>query len=360
MQNFNFRMLTLAREVRGLTQTQLSKITKTDQGNLSKIEKGLVKPTEDVISKYSIALKFPIDFFSLEGNKTLISDFFYRKRMSMPVKEKIKIEGEIDILRLIYEKLLKSIEIPEPKFPSARVSSNFTSSDIALLAREFYKIPKGPVRNIVSTLEKNGIAIIFLNVPSNKFDGMTVYTDTNYPIIVLNKNMPNYRKRFTIAHELGHQIMHLPHRYSFEMYERISQDPSALEKEADTFASEFLMPEKDCYMELNNLRYNDLSQLKLYWHLSKKAIIYKAKYINAIDEDKYKYLLIELSRRGERIEEDFDVPLEDPKLIKQIFDAYRNQLNYSFKELSSYLCISESDLSNVINENSGSKLKIAL
>ena len=62
--------------------------------------------------------------------------------------------------------------------------------------------------------------------------------------------MPNDRKRFTICHEWGHQIMHLPYRYDFEMYQRLKSDPDALEKEADVFAAEFLMPENDVEMIL--------------------------------------------------------------------------------------------------------------
>ena len=361
MPEFNYRMLTLAREVRGLTQSELSKLTQTDQGYLSKVEKGLIKmPTTDLLDKYAIALNFPIDFFFQEGNKTLISDFFYRKRISIPVKAKTKIEAEIDLMRLIYQKLLKSVEIPEPRFPAVTVNSNFTALDAAIIAREFYRIPKGAIVNIVSTLEKNGVAIILLNSRNDKFDGMTVYTDSNHPVIVLNKNMPNDRKRFTIAHELGHQIMHLPHRYDFEMYDRLSSDPNALEKEADAFAAEFLMPKRDIFPELNNLKYNDLAQLKLYWHVSKKALIYRAKTLNCIDEYKYKNLLIELSRRGERIKEDFDVFLEEPKLFRQIFDAYKGHLKYSLTDLSLYLTISENEITKIMNENNGSKLRIAI
>lgn len=360
MTPFNYRMLTLAREARGYTQLELAKRSVTDQGYLSKVEKGLLKPTDDILEKYSSALDFPLSFFSQEGNKTVISDFFYRKRISIPVKEKTMIEAQIDLMRLLYEKLLKSVEIPEPKFPSVSVSGNFTPKDAAIVARQFYKIPKGAIKNITTILEKNGIGIIFINSTSDKFDGMTVYTDSNYPIIVLNKNMPNDRKRFTIAHELGHQIMHMPHLYTFELYERLNSDPNALEKEADSFASEFLMPEKECFSELLNLRYNDLGQLKLYWHVSKKAIIYRAKTIKAIGEDRYRNLLIELSRRGERVKEDFEVFLDEPKLMRQILEAYRTELKYSQKELSNYLSISDKDLVKIINENNGSKLRIAV
>ena len=45
-------MITIAREVRGMTQMQLSaSIPKLSQGNLSKMEKGIIGVTEEVIQK---------------------------------------------------------------------------------------------------------------------------------------------------------------------------------------------------------------------------------------------------------------------------------------------------------------------
>ncbi len=358
--NYNFRLLTLAREARGITQTDLAKSTNTDQGNLSKIEQGLIHPTEELITKYANELNFPESFFYQAENKTPISDFFYRKRVSLPAKDKIRLEAQIDLLRMIYEKLLKSVEIPLAKLPSSTLSKNFLSADAAILAREFYRVSRGPIKELVSLIEKNGIALIFIDVKSDKFDGMTVYTDSNYPLIILNKNMSNDRKRFTIAHELGHQILHLPYRFDIDLYERIATNANALEMEADAFASEFLLPSTECRVELYDLNYHKLSDLKLYWKVSKRALVYKAKTLGCIDERKYKNLMIELSRRGERTTESFDVELDEPKLFGQILRVYKTELNYSQKELSDYLCISETDLTRVTNLASSSKLKIAI
>ena len=99
MEPYNFKMLTLAREARGLTQTELAKRTKTDQGNLSKIEQGILKPNKEIIEKYADALGFPESFFYQQENRTPISDFFYRKRLSITAKEKLRLEAQIDILR---------------------------------------------------------------------------------------------------------------------------------------------------------------------------------------------------------------------------------------------------------------------
>jgi Zn-dependent peptidase ImmA (M78 family)/transcriptional regulator with XRE-family HTH domain len=357
---FNFKMLTLARESRGLTQAELSDKTKTDPSNLSRFEVGKASPSEDILKKYAKVLNYPIDFFYQQGPVTPISDFFYRKRITIPAKEKSKLEAQVEIIRFVYNILLKSVSIPDIKFPTVSISKRFTASDAAMLTREYFGIKKGPITDLISTLEKRGIAVILINSESEKFDGMTVYTDSNHPIIILNKNRTNDRLRFTICHELAHQVEHLPFRYGFEMYERLKDNPDALEIEADSFAAEFLMPSSEIRNELINLTYGKLSQLKAYWQVSKKALIYRAKTLKSINDVKYKNLLIELSRHGERVQESFDVELDKPKLFNQIIRAYIEKLNYSPAELAEILFISEADLFNLGYLNGYSKLRIAI
>jgi len=67
--------------------------------------------------------------------------------------------------------------------------------------------------------------------------------------IVVNRNHPPVRKRFTVAHELGHALLH---EYStahadkkFRFRDARSSEGSALEEiEANQFAAELLMPRK--------------------------------------------------------------------------------------------------------------------
>lgn len=62
-------------------------------------------------------------------------------------------------------------------------------------------------------------------------------------IIILNKNMTSYRKRFTIAHQLGHVILnHYTHKDLVVLTRH--NNNSIEEKEANAFADELLMPKK--------------------------------------------------------------------------------------------------------------------
>lgn len=361
MKKINPYLFVIARESRGLSQIELAKSINLDQAHLSRIEQGIISnPSSEILSIISKELEYPIEFFYQTESVVPVNDFFYRKKLTLPAKDKHKLEARIEIIRLMYDKLVKPFEIPPLKLPDLLVNANFTPSDVAAVTREYFGIKRGPVKNLINILEKHGIAVIYITSTSQKFDAITIYTEKNYPLIILNKNMPNDRKRFSLAHELGHQIMHLPFRYDFEIYERIRADADSLENEADLFASEFLIPSSESRNDLINLNYQKLSQLKQYWNVSKRAIVYKAKQVNSIDNERYKHLMIELSRRGERVIESFDVEIDDPKIVSELFKAYKDYLKYNIKDIANVFKLNESDTRAFFNDNSNSKLRVAV
>jgi Zn-dependent peptidase ImmA (M78 family) len=79
--------------------------------------------------------------------------------------------------------------------------------------------------------------------------GMVYRRDEGGAIIGVNSMHPTTRKRFTIAHELGHLILHgdelhIDERFPFAFRDEVSSlavDPAEIE--ANQFAAELLMPE---------------------------------------------------------------------------------------------------------------------
>ena len=86
MKKINPEMIILARDSRGITQTELTSLVKNlNQGNLSKMEKGLLKIPVDVIKKIAEALGYPLSFFNQEI-ETRINPIYYRKKASITRK----------------------------------------------------------------------------------------------------------------------------------------------------------------------------------------------------------------------------------------------------------------------------------
>ena len=69
-----------------------------------------------------------------------------------------------------------------------------------------------------------------------QIDGILVRTGQGC-YIGINRNRPFTRKRFTLAHELGHYLLH-----GGERFEDSGDRHSMIERQADAFAAELLMP----------------------------------------------------------------------------------------------------------------------
>jgi Zn-dependent peptidase ImmA (M78 family) len=109
------------------------------------------------------------------------------------------------------------------------------------------------------------------------------------------------------------------------------------EAEAFEFAAELLMPEAEIRPQLIRLNLVTLANLKKYWKTSMQSIIRRAKNLSVLNENQYKYLSIQMSAEGYRTKEPAFFPHEQPSVLKQIIDAYLEDLDYSTEEIAELL-----------------------
>lgn len=323
----NGKCIKLARESRGLSQSKLSELLGVTQATLSRFEKGVLTVTPEAVSKMANVLNYPASFFEKDICIVGETSLFYRKRASMTVKDLSILESRISILSKGIDELMESINIPELRIPSVEPSVDNSPQEIAYKVRNFLGVPAGPIDKIVSLLEKNGVIVMFLNVDDmEKFDGLTMFTMNQAPVIWINRNIPNDRKRFSLAHELGHLVMHL-------RSDNLEKSEEQKELEANEFAGEFLMPKSQCKVDLFKLKYKDLGMKKYYWKVSKAAIIYRAKELKCISEETARYLYVTLGRYGERKNESVQVPIDEPQIVKKMYSLHVSELKYSVEEM---------------------------
>jgi Zn-dependent peptidase ImmA (M78 family) len=331
----NYKMIELARLARGYTQKELaSLLPNLNQPNLSKVEKGLLIVMPETLKAISKVLDFPTEFFYLEELKTPISNIYFRKRSTIPQKTLDKVFTDVKIILKSIDLLLAEIELKEYDRYSFDLSNGWTPEAAAIRMREIMRIPAGPVKDIVTLIENEGVVVYFYDSPHEKFDGLTSYTDKGIPVIIVNKNMPNDRIRFTIIHEFAHLVLHIP--CNVEPWRNV-------ETEAHNFAGEFLIPKLDCRFDLQSLSFNKLSVLKAYWGVSKAAIIVRAKVLSLINEASYVYLMKELGRRNERKVEGGYVEIDDPKILKQVISLLKSELSYTEQDIAGSLFLTVQD-----------------
>lgn len=335
---FNPDMLVLAREVRGLTQSQLARATAIDQGLVSRYESGVRPITEKDLSSIASELEFPEAFFFREGRRLGLGSngLYHRKRQSMPTGQLRELHARVNLLRLDVERLLQGadFEVPYeiPEYPVNKFDKDV--EQIAAMVRAAWKLPHGPIPNVVEVIENAGGIIYPCNFGTRKTDAIVQSVPNFPPVFLVNEEIPGDRLRHSLAHELGHLVMHdIPNE--------------SMEGEADGFAAAFLMPASDIELDLEPVDLPHLAQIKPYWKVSIQALIRRARDLGKISERQYRSLFEQLSKLGYRTNEPNPIPLEEPTLLKEILDVYTHDYGYTIVELAKLLSIDEEEVVSV-------------
>ncbi|MGZ7175983.1 XRE family transcriptional regulator [Burkholderia gladioli] len=340
MQLINNRMIVLAREARELTQISLAKQLGVTQGTLSKIEGGVIAPPPDLISKLSEVLQFPEKFFyaaeQVHGVGTEAHHCMYRRRAAVSAKVLKRIEAEINILRINLSRLLGAAEVEwQARIPHMQVGDySDDPAEVARALRIYWQMPSGPVDNVVRVIENAGGVVIPHDFGVDNVDATSIRISGMPALLFYNPSLTGDRLRFTLAHELGHMVMHdVPH--------------ASIEDEADAFAAEFLMPAKEIGPQLRNLNLAKAAQLKPFWKVSMAAIVYRAKSLGRITDSQYRYLFYQLGAGNMRKREpaSLDVPIEKPNTQQELIDYFKGELGYSVADLSNLFGIFPEDFS---------------
>jgi Zn-dependent peptidase ImmA (M78 family) len=251
----------------------------------------------------------------------------------LQIGDRDRVEAVANIYRIHLRKLLEAVEIPF-KILSIPINESISPEEAAQITRRNLHLPNGPIINLTKTLEDNGIFIISYNFDTEALDGFTIQGAKDLlPFIFINSSFPGERIRFTISHELGHLIMH----------QQIEKDQN-IEREANAFASEFLMPKLDIMKDLhyiNTIKLNVeiLMRLKMKWKVSMNALLKRAEDLKVLTKNQTKYLWMQMSQNGFRKREPNPMPIETPSLLNELVIIYKNELKYSIEDMTTLLKI---------------------
>lgn len=341
MERFNHHMMILARDARGLTQAELADALQVGQGTLSKYETGFSDPPSEFVDELSAVLKFPSAFFYEPGRPYGLPPFHYRMRKKLSKKVLARIVAEMNIRRIHLTKMLVSFEnktngfIPEIDRDEYRGKgkTHLTPDDAARLVREAWLLPSGPIPNMVELLESNGGVVVPCDFGTDLLDAMSQRIDGLPVLFFVNVNAPADRVRHTLAHELGHMVLHTVTLKSDE----------TMEDEADAFAGAFLLPADEIRPQLRKFDLRQLANLKGYWKVSMAAIAVRADRLKLITPYQNKMFWIEMGKLGYRKREPNEPEREQPKLLRQMVAFHLTRLGYSISEMARLLHLQVSE-----------------
>ncbi len=320
---FQPNKLILARQSRALSQSELAAKVAITQGMISKIEMGLKDVSDELLAKLCIELRYPRSFF-FDPTDIYHAISYPRMRKGINKRFTEKVNADLNITAVHIQKLLESVEFVDNDIPYLDISEHESPEQIAKAIRILWRVPRGPIDNLTQLVESKGIIVVKIEFPSEQFDGFSLWMGNGQFVIFINKKTPGDRYRFTLAHELGHIIMHrIP---TLEM-----------DSEADRFAAELLMPKEDILYDLRILKLERLLFLKKRWKVSMQAIIYRAKELGTINDRYYRYLFTMIGKLGYRTSEPGGFEPERTRALDEMISFHIQELGYSINELAELL-----------------------
>lgn len=222
---------------RGFTQAALAEKVGVSRSLVGRTERGLVVPRTETLLAFARTLGTRFGDL-LSPVRPLVSVRF-RTRAPMRNREQVLAEASrwLDGYLMLEDKMN---DRPPFRFEAARRNAT-TPAEAARAARQAVGLrPDTPIVNLSGLLEKNGVKVLSLDKQQESFFGLSVGSADGGPAVAVNtwERIPVEHRIFTAAHELGHLLLH-PHEYETTA----EGQPVSSEREADAFASEFLMPD---------------------------------------------------------------------------------------------------------------------
>ncbi len=309
-----------ARLMRGLSMDKLC----NKMGNIvskqtiSKYEQGKIFPSSEVLLSLSQALSLHVDYFFRPFTHS-ISNIEFRKNTTLSKKTEKSIREQIKYKVEKYCEIEEVLNIDNEFINPIKNNKINTKQDVICAVdklKNVWQLGLDGIANLVNVLEEHNIIVLEISAEVKKFDGISAYISNDKPIICVNTNTNAERIRFTILHELGHILLNFNKTIEQQKEESL----------CNLFASEMLISGSIFRHIMGEKRHdisvNELLPLQRLFGISIDALMYKAKDMNIISENRYKVYNIKKQTNPQLKE-----VIENTSIPKEVFDRY-NRLIY--------------------------------
>ncbi len=284
-----------ARLANGLTLDALAERMSTaghpiTKAALSKYELSKSVPRATFLVALAELLGVRTSYF-VEEEKATVNWIAFRKLSKMPQKkqEQVKafashvVENQLWLQETLFPE--QRTNLPEPQNALALEDAERIAGEL----RSAWNLGDAPIDSLTSLVEDNGGVVIPCSEISRGFDGLAGRSNRGFPVAVVSMQVPDDRRRYNLAHELGHLLMKCE-----------GLAPRDEEQLANRFASALLVPAHAALQELGSKRrqldLNELGILKRKYGFSMQGWVRRARDLEIIDDAHYRSLCIIFSK----------------------------------------------------------------
>jgi Zn-dependent peptidase ImmA (M78 family) len=211
----------------------------------------------------------------------------------------------------MYIYLSRSMKLPPVTVPGSADRAIDLETTVQDVRAALGLPPDQPIRNLTRLLEHDGAIVLAL--PYDRDTGQDAFSTRiqGRPLIATLRGAPPDRLRHSLAHELGHLVLHGDAPFGGH----------EVEKEADQFAGAFLLPAEVATAELDGpMTIERLLKLKERWGISMRALVVRANALGLISTRTYQRWIQSLNTRYGATSEPGSnlVPYERPRALAQM------------------------------------------
>ncbi len=284
------------------------------KGGLSKYERGGSTPKPTVMRALAKVLGVDTSFFMEEPSTEMRWLAFRRAaRMGKKRQERLKAlaESQLEVILTLRRALEPAQEAG--LLPRMTVRKPDDAENVAEALRNYWRLGDQPIESVTAAIEDGGGVVVEAGGDDDLFDGLSGWANETIPVVVVSSAVSDDRRRFSLAHELGHLFMDVDE----------SVDRPVRERLAHRFAAAFLVTAATARRELGTRRrhldFRELAMLKQKHGLSMQAWIFRAADLGIIEQSHARTLFSTMSARGWRRKEPVDfVGEEQPRRLQQL------------------------------------------
>lgn len=334
--SFNPTRLTLARKRRGLTKQKLGERIGKEWRSVSAYESGEYPPSRETLLRLESALNFPSSFF--QGDDLDIPEpdaASFRAMSKMTASQRDMALGQGALALHLCKWIEDRFELPQANLPD--LSRESTPEAAAESLRAYWGIGVLPAKNMIHLLEAKGVRVFSLAIDAREVDAFSMWKEST-PFVFLNTGKSSEHSRYDAAHELGHLVLH---RHG-------APQGSEAEREANAFASAFLMPAASVLAYSRpNPTLAGLIRLKRTWDASLAALNYRLHALSFTTDWQYRSLCVQISQAGYRTTEPEGCPYETSQTFAKVLLSLREEGVTRF-QIANELCIDLTELDQLM------------
>lgn len=333
--------LALARKRRGLTLVELGRQVGITAQSLSNAECGRQSLSNQTLDRIAEVLDYPTTFFLQEDLEELTPDqVTFRARSKTSARAKNAVLSSARIVVELQAWIEELFDLPVNQVPT--VDRKMTPSVAAEYVRARWGLnATQKVANMVKLLESRGVAVYSIPPEYADVDAFSFCWRAK-PFVMLNTMKTPERSRFDAAHELGHLVLHSERNQCSES--------KVLEREANEFASAFLMPELSVRQHFgeSSPTTDQVIRSKLKWCVAALALTYRLHELEILSDWNYRQMLLRLGSLGYGTGEPEGInQRESSAILRKVLDSLRHD-KIPFSKISHDLAITPNELAKLM------------